>query len=277
MQQLTPAENAVIGITVSFPIIGVCQPLVYLKTASQQGIRLTMNPAMLYRGAMANLINEFGMNGGQFVLNGMTQKMINRNSEPTYFKQNVAAAAAGAISAIFVSPLELVMIQQQRHGGSMMSTVKSILNSSGAATLGRGLVSTTIRETTYTMGALGIAPCVKHFLQTSDLKLHPTISQGLGSILGGTFAALISHPFDTVKTCMQGDLSLRATSPTGKMSMLTMSQTFRLHDPKQLYRGFTYRWAFMTCSIFLIIEWRARFGKILFPHAFEGMDEDALF
>merc|ERR1719419_719513 len=100
MQTLSPLENAALGVSSAFPIIAVCQPLLYLKTATQQGLPKSINPRILYRGSLANLINECWMNGGQFVLNGVTQRIVTggKPEEMNYWKQNVAAGSAGAMS-----------------------------------------------------------------------------------------------------------------------------------------------------------------------------------
>jgi hypothetical protein len=48
--------------------------------------------------------------------------------------------AGGAISGILCGPMELVMIQQQRFGGSIISTPARIVSKFGIVSLLRGVV-----------------------------------------------------------------------------------------------------------------------------------------
>ncbi len=54
--------------------------------------------------------------------------------------QIASAAAAGAASALISSPAELVMIQQQKHGGGLAETAARLVRERGLAGMYRGLV-----------------------------------------------------------------------------------------------------------------------------------------
>ena len=64
----------------------------------------------------------------------------------------VAALAGGAASGLVCSPTELIMIQQQRHGGTMLGVGASIVRQQGAAGLMRGLTPTIARESVFCGG-----------------------------------------------------------------------------------------------------------------------------
>ena len=54
--------------------------------------------------------------------------------------QIASAAAAGACSAIISGPAELVMIQQQKHGGGLGETAARLFRERGLAGMFRGTV-----------------------------------------------------------------------------------------------------------------------------------------
>ena len=49
-----------------------------------------------------------------------------------------AGFAGGALSGVVCAPMELVMIQQQRSGGSLLGTAGRVVREHGAGTLFRG-------------------------------------------------------------------------------------------------------------------------------------------
>ena len=69
-----------------------------------------------------------------------------------------------------------------------------------------------VRESVYTMGYLGVAPVIQDRLLGSqssygDFFRENTITTSIVSaIMGGSFAAVLTHPVDTAKTCVQSDL-----------------------------------------------------------------------
>lgn len=116
------------------------------------------------------------------------------------------AMGAGGLSAALYSPVDLVVIQQQKLGvNSPGAAIKHITSTHGVAALWRGFSSCVVREAIYTAGYLGLAPIAKDYLK----KAHPYFEANdlagsiVGSCIGGTVAAVLTHPVDTAKTCMQ--------------------------------------------------------------------------
>ena len=112
----------------------------YWKNAAQQGLPFTMNPAVLYRGYMANTLNNGFCVMTQFLLNGIVRRAITMGEDrPLGNGEKVAAGfSAGALSGIVCGPIELIMIQQQRKGGTLSGTTMDILKA-GPSTTFRGL------------------------------------------------------------------------------------------------------------------------------------------
>ena len=259
----------------------------YAKNARQQGLPLTLDPRVLYRGLGAALCNEMGQLGLQFGVNGAITRAIVQDETPSPVQELGTAAAAGAIVALLASPLELIMIQQQRFGGAMLATGVEIVKSHGFFGMGlfRGLGLAMLRDSIYVGGMLGATPVVYRQLIHYRGSAHETGPAGIeddtasgacigttssfpssadaalmsmaASVISGVFVAVLSHPFDVAKTCMQGDLS-RATYGGSLASLRTL-----LNDggAARLLRGCTWRTVNITATVYIANECSLRLPK----------------
>ena len=123
-----------------------------------QNLPFSLDPRKVYRGTTISIINEMQMMGLQFGVTGFCQRLFVGNSHvPLSNSQEQASAIlGGGITATFVTPIELIMIQQQVHGGSIFGTSKRILlNYGSVSTKGmfRGLQPTMLRDSIYVYGS----------------------------------------------------------------------------------------------------------------------------
>mmetsp|Transcript_24474 Transcript_24474/g.35788 ORF Transcript_24474/g.35788 Transcript_24474/m.35788 type:complete len:190 (+) Transcript_24474:341-910(+) len=170
---------------------------------------------------------------------------------------------AGVTSALVGSPLELMMIQQQRKGGNILETFKSVAN---PTQIGRGFIGTAVREGLWTCGYLSIPPIVRRSLMEYYPDTFDTNNKARvpAALLGGLFACYLTQPFDTVKTCMQGDIERKTYgSFTG-----TAKNIFAESSIPGFYRGATFRYGRMVCAVFLLDTIQGIVGPLLYPHAF---------
>jgi hypothetical protein len=117
--KLNEVQNATVGMAVGVIEVTCLQPLNYCKNMIQQGKPLTMNPAKLYRGVGANCINMGSCTMIQFAVGGSLKKAVvgeDASRKLTIAEQMGCGIAAGTVSALVGSPLELIMIQQQGKG-----------------------------------------------------------------------------------------------------------------------------------------------------------------
>jgi hypothetical protein len=265
--KLNEFENATVGMTVGCIEVLCLQPLKYAKNMVQQGQAISMNPSVLYRGVGANCINMGSCTMIQFAVGGSLKKSITgggENARPLKaYEEMGCGITAGIISATVGSPLELIMIQQQRKGGGSIETLKSIANPS---TVGRGFVGAAVREGLWTCGYLSIPPIVrsnlmKSFPDTFDTQAKARVPAAL---LGGLFACYLTHPFDTIKTCMQGDierLKFKGFLDSAKV----------VHGESGIpgfYRGATFRYGRMVIAVGMMDFLQSMIGPLLYPAAF---------
>lgn len=265
--KLNEFENATVGMTVGVIEVLCLQPFNYAKNMIQQGQPLSADPRKLYRGVGANSINMGSCTMIQFAVGGALKKTITggdstRKLKP--YEEMGCGIAAGIVSATVGSPLELIMIQQQRKGGGSLETLKSIANPSN---IGRGFVGAAVREGLWTCGYLSIPPIVRGqlmqtFPDTFDSNAKARVPAAL---LGGLFACYLTHPFDTVKTCMQGDIE-RAKF---KGFMHTAGIVNGESGIPGFYRGATFRYGRMVIAVGMMDFLQTLIGPLLYPSKFE--------
>merc|ERR1719394_386131 len=166
-----------------------------------------MNPRVLYRGLTVSALNMGGLTGIQFWLSGFfQQKFLAGQTRKLSSSEEIASGFLGGfISGLPCCVWELLMIQQQRFGGTLASTPGRIMKLKGGGVLLRGLTTAAGREGIFTMGYLGIAPVVQRILRENQGWGNYSAGFG-GAIIAGVFASAVTHPLDTIKTCMQGDI-----------------------------------------------------------------------
>jgi len=193
----------------------------------------------------------------QMVLGGETRRL-------TLAEEMSCGIGAGTVSAFVGSPLELIMIQQQRKGGSTIATIKNIANPS---TIGRGFIGAAVREALWTCGYLSIPPIVRRTLMENYPQQFPdnTTARVPAALLGGLFACYLTQPFDTVKTCMQGDIERQVY---GSFSQ-TAKKLYSESKIPGFYRGATFRYGRMVCAVFIMDSLKEMVGPMLYPAAFQ--------
>lgn len=264
--KLNEFENATVGMTVGCIEVLCLQPFNYAKNMVQQGQPLTMDPRKLYRGVAANCVNMGSCTMIQFAVGGALKKMLtggqeNRKLRPV--EEMACGISAGIVSATVGSPLELVMIQQQRKGGGSFETIKRIATPSN---VGRGFMGAAVREGLWTCGYLSIPPIVRtrlmeSFPDTFDSQAKARVPAAL---LGGLFACYLTHPFDTVKTCMQGDIERIKF----KGFVHTAKVVYGESGFTGFYRGATFRYGRMVIAVGMMDFLQSLIGPLLYPAKF---------
>ena len=265
-QLLTPTQNTVLGISAGTIEVVILQPMLYCKNATQQNLKLTLNPKILYRGLMMSIVNMSVLTGLQFPLTGMVTNAINGGSGSRLSdgEQIAAGFLGGAISGVACAPMELVMIQQQRFAGSIFSTPGRLVSSFGFASLFRGLVTSCGREGMFTAGYMGIGPVVNRTV-VEDYGYSPATGTFAGAVGGGVIAATLSHPMDTIKTCMQGDIEQKTyTSLSG-----TARKLYQEAGLSRFFQGWAWRTSRMICAVAIMGECKTRLAPIFYPSLFE--------
>ena len=171
------------------------------------------------------------------------------------------AFLGGLASGVPCSVWELTMIQQQRFGGSILGTPTGILRNFGGAGLLRGLTMTLGRESLFTMAMLGVTPQIQRKLVDSS-GMDKQVALAAGALTGAFFSATVTHPMDTIKTCLQGDLERTkygGVLDTGK------SLAAEYGVVQGLFKGLSFRISLIATTFFLINNFKQAIGPVLYP------------
>merc|ERR1711988_325290 len=107
---------------------------------------------------------------------------------------------------------------------------------------------------------MGMGPVFAKQLNERGVEGKP--ANFLGAAGAGVIAATLSHPLDTMKTCMQGDVE--------QTSYKSLRQTFStLYTAEggvaRFFRGWSWRTSRMICAIFLLGQCKTQLGPSIFP------------
>jgi len=268
MQQLSGAENAFLGGCAGVIEITLLQPILYWKNAVQQRLPFTLDPRLLYRGLTASVTNMAVLTSLQFISTGKIAAFITKGDTSRKLKpaeQISAAFLGGAFSGVACGPIELVMIQQQRHGGNLLRTPFRIVSTFGPLAVFRGLTTSIGREALFTMGYLGIAPVLNEHMRERFPSVNSVVLQFLCACTAAFPAAFISHPLDTIKTCMQGDIERVLYSTF----MASWSQVYTQGGARRFYNGFGFRYGRMCLAVLILNKSKDLLAPIFYPHHFE--------
>ena len=130
----------------------------------------------------------------------------------------------------------------------------------------RGFIGAAVREALWTCGYLSIPGIVKPKIMEAFPEIFDTPEKARvpASLLGGLFACYLTHPFDTMKTCMQGDIKRE------KFGTLTETAKVLYGESKipGFYRGATYRYGRMCIAVGLMDFLKENIGPLLYPSKF---------
>ena len=233
--------------------------------------------------------------GSQFLTTGLTKRFLTGGTDRrlTSVETVGSALVGGGISGLICGPMELVMIQQQQQGGSIFATAQRLVRRHGGLrAFTRGLGPAIVREGAYCCGYLGIAPAMSRLFEdyyvnnsnynnnndfgdddvnnnnSSSSSGSSSSNEGsggarariLGALVGGVFAGVVSHPFDTIKTCLQADVE--------RKTYRTMADVVRQVQFRGLFLGVAWRSSIIVSATLLINIFKDWSAPLMFPSKF---------
>lgn len=191
----------------------VNQPQVYVKNGLQLGKKVAVlaeevkrDPRVLYKGLGVGMACMVPTMAAQVGLNQALEQAMPGNDPATQVQRN---ALAGAASAVFNNPAELVVVNQQTRKTNAVSTVKELYERNGVQVVMRGLTPKAVRESLFCAGFLTAYPKAKELYVQRNPEAMRWESTLAATAAVGPLTAAVTHPFDTLSTTMQADPSGR--------------------------------------------------------------------
>jgi len=186
---------------------------------------------------------------------------VREDGHMTLSQTFISATLGGMIAATAASPVELIMIQQQKHGGTFFGTPIRIAKQFGPGLSGifRGVVPTMARDAIYVSGMLGVTPLVQGYCETK-LGMSPLSASFTASVIGGVCGAVFSQPVDVLKTCMQGDMEQKKYGST----LRAASQVWSEGGLRRIFNGCFWRTVNIVGTVYIANECRNRLPPYLF-------------
>jgi len=202
----------------------------------------------MYRGVWTACLNDGGTASVQYSVAGLCLKKIAGDKAANDSQRIASSCFAGLMSGPLCSVLELTMIQQQLHGGSLYGSLARMVKSNRFRVLSRGVVSCSGGEALYTGAMLGLCPALQsRILERFDVRAEYAL--GAGALVSACIASTISHPLRAVQVCMQGDIEqVRYTNMRNTARSLINQYGVR----QGLFRGWGWGVAVITTNFFLI-------------------------
>jgi len=161
---LPPIWGAVAGGISGMVEVAIQQPTIAFKNALQQGRPIPKNPIEWYRGVVINGVSIAPITAIQFGINNLlAANALKSKPELSNADRLGFALTSGALSGLVSGPAELILIQQQLTGLSLVGQAKALIQNHGASIYLRGMTTSMARDGTFTCGFLGLAHISKDF------------------------------------------------------------------------------------------------------------------
>jgi len=257
---LSSFEHGCVGALVGSIEQSIMRPTVYWKAELQQDrfcMRRAINPRFCYRGLPVAVTSIAPVTCVQFATNNICVNALKRirgaskHTAPKDSDTMISGIVAGATSSLAQAPFQLVEINQQRAGGNMVATAKRIVDARGMLGLYRGLSVTAVREGIFCCGYIAIAPALKRTILEKRPETSESTALAASAVISGTFAGVLSHPADTLKTRLQGSIfdEVRPSGPVEALQQLRDSGPGSL--VKKCYKGVAPRTFRLCCCTFI--------------------------
>ena len=110
-------------------------------------------------------------------------------------------------------------------------------------------------------------PVARQYVQDNykdSIGATPDLARFSAAMMFTPFVSVFSHPPDTIKTCLQGDVAQEKY----KSMPETYSTLMKEGGVGRFFTGWGWRTGRMICAIFIMGQCKDRFAPIFYPHHF---------
>lgn len=164
----------------------------------------------LYRGGFTNVVGWSYIFGIRLPIRDGVIKYGFQTNNPSFQEETVAAVAAGTVTAIFTSPMELGATLQQtaqysennKQNKNIVETYREVIKRFGYQKCLTGFSCVASRDAVVTCGLFTFTPRLKTYL-IEKKKFRDLPASGIAGATVGTGCAVSTHFLDTIKSIQQ--------------------------------------------------------------------------
>jgi hypothetical protein len=218
--------------------------------------KFTLNPRVLYRGFFPNIFSMAPITALQVSVSQGIKSMFHSPDNPPSDMESLSySATGGAVSSLVGGPTELLMARQTQERG-FFGTLRHTILERGWRGLLPGMGGTAVRDAKFTAGYGYGAPRLKEEFKEYMPENAASVAGGIGA---GVPVALLSQPWDTLKTAQQ----------TAEGEVLPMwkiaKQKMKEEGIKGFYKGSGWRMGRVASAIMIMGEVNERVNNWLKP------------
>jgi solute carrier family 25 (mitochondrial citrate transporter), member 1 len=223
-------------------------PLWTIKTRMQRCEPFTLNPLVLYRGIIPNMVSMVPISALQVGLDRSIHKIFFSNSVELSDTQRLGSAFVAGIGSSLVScPTEMVMTTQGKKHSSFYKAGNYLVSQAGLGCLYNGWLATALREGTFTACYLAVTPILKKIYEPYfGEQYQAELSAG---ITAGICGSLASQAVDTIKTIQQDADPLKPVSVVEAVKQV--HQKYKWYG---FFKGGLPRAARVTAAVYIMGE-----------------------
>ncbi len=209
-------QSCISGCVAGVADVVVNHPLWAIKIMMQNKEPLDFRAKSLYRGLISNTLTMIPLTTSRVAISSTLQQRSHTSYEKdSPVKLLLSSFFGGSVPAVFGGPTELLRNLEHKYSLSFWDTYKKYVSKKGYFALFRGTPGVAIRDGIYTTSFATLTPLGRVYLE-EKYNMDPIEASILSSIASGLFAAVFSHPFDTIKVIQQArslnqDLSMLKT------------------------------------------------------------------
>ncbi len=225
-------------------ISGACettinQPLWSLKTRKQCGAPFTLKPSILYKGYTFGVSMMAGITAYRFTC----ARNLCTYSQPLSIQHAMGAVGCGLSCSFITAPIELALTYKQvldhpASGQNIFKLYASLVKRYGVRSAFTGMPAVACRDGLNSFGQFFLVP----FFKTKIMHANPSFDQSSSIAAGmtaGISSAILSHPFDTIKSLEHAQFK---SSPSLKRNTMQIAWSLYKEDGLTgFYRGFGWR------------------------------------
>lgn len=204
-KQQSPLINGVIGAIAGVTEAILEQPLLYFKNTLQRGDPIEwFKPKIWYRGLGMNIVALTPSIGLQTASNTSLKSVMPGSGMPIEMSR---AFIAGLTSVLLWTPVELIMLDQQKKNRNILETARCLIKEAGWRVLFRGSSAIALREGPWAVSYLVGFPLAQKAIKNQiDNPIVGNVGAyfGAGALVGSAYT-VTTQPFDTIQICMQAD------------------------------------------------------------------------